>query len=450
MILQDKKANTYMRSVSEFKGLNRLPVNAEGELNSSENMVFDLYPVMSVRRGRSILGTVGGVQGVAVHGEDIAYVAEGTLYLNDMPTALTGLGEGRKSLVFFWGKIFIYPGAKYYDTATGLAGDVGTAENAPDLDYVCVHNNRIWGVKGNEIHASALGWAMGDEGDAGIPGWIPSFDDIGDINEAGAWALSVASTGDFTGIASWDDKIVALKRYCHHEISGSYPSNFALSTVSKIGTVNHNTLQEVGGKLIFVSDTGVQSYGGSFERNIGRPLHEDFTAATIYSAGTDGVRYYLSANFGGVDKLYVYHSELEMWTEEDPLCVAQFVLAEGYVIAYGSNGAVTKFAAPDSEEEVEWSFSFNDYADTIYNETMIPKLMLKLKGERYTEVNVEMAVDDGNFEQVKSFILNDNILYSVKCNIRRGKEHMFRISGKGKIEIYGYRFVAQYGGDNIV
>lgn len=456
MILQNKKMNTYSRYISEFKGLNRLPVIDDGELMSSENMVFDLYPVMTVRKGRKPWGGVSGTpQGILLVDETVITVSDGTLYVDHEATPLTGLSDGMKSVVEFWGKIFVFPDKKYYDINSEEYGDMGTGVfpeegSVPDMDYVCVHNNRIWGVKGNYIYASANGWAMGEMNAADIPGWTPCYDAQGYPNDLGACWFEVASDGKFTGVSSWDDKIVALKEHCHHEITGTNPSNFALSTVSKCGTVGHFTIQEVDGKLIFVSDRGVQSYGGSFENNIGRNLNEDCGTAKIYSCGSDGIRYYLSGEFDGLDKLYVYDTFIGAWTEEDALRVVQFARGEGYLLALCDNGQIYRLRCADSTESVLWSFSFSDYADSVYNESKVSKLILKVKGEEGANLKVEMAVDQKDFEILKEYTFDGKFMQTIKCDMRRGCEHLFRVSGSGEVEVYGYHFVAQNGGERIV
>lgn len=456
MILQNKKMNTYTRYTSEFKGLNRLPVIDDGELMSSENMVFDLYPVMTVRPGRSEVGSVTGTpQGILLVDDALVTVAGGTLYMDGVASSLTGLSAGVKSMVEFWGKIFVFPDKKYYDIESGESGNMGTGTfpedgSVPDMDYVCVHNNRIWGVKGNFIYASASGWAMGAASEAEIQGWVPVYDAQGYPNDLGACWFEVASEGSFSGISSWDDKIVALKKHCHHEITGTYPSNFALSTVSKCGTAAHSSIQEVDGRLIFVSDSGVLTYGGSFENNISRNLNEDFGTAEIYSAGSDGIRYYLSGKFNGIDKLYVYDTFVGVWTEEDPLSVVQFAKGDGCLLALCFDGSILRMRSAESEEDISWSFSFSDYADSIFNESKVTKMILKIKGEADASLKVEMSVESKPFETLKECTFDGGFMQTIKCDMKRGTEHIFLISGKGKVDIYGYQFVAQSGGEHIV
>lgn len=453
MILQDKKSDRYLRQVSEFKGLNRLPVRSDGELMTSMNMKFDLYPVLSVRGGRSVHRTVTGTPQAIIFAKDNEYVvAGGTLYVNGNATSLTSLSEGTKSMVEFWEKVFIFPDAKYYDVAEGTSGSIGTGEypapgSCPDMDYVCVHNNRIWGVKGNYIYASANGYAMGKAGEDGRYGWTQFFDANGAPDDNGSFYQQVASDGDFTGIVSWDDRIVALKERCHHEINGSYPSNFALSTISKTGTINNRSIAEVGGRLMYASTSGVYLYAGGVERECGRRLNENVKGAV---AGTDGARYYLCLDNGTEKKLYVYHSAVDVWTEETSLDVTAFSIHKGDVYALCADGKIVRMNDPASTEEVTWNFSFSDYADSVYINSIVQKLILKIKASPGVPIKVLLSTDGKDFVTLKEYTFRDETMQTVKFPLNRGREHIIRVEGKGDIDVYGYQLTVQKGGENIV
>lgn len=454
MILPDKKMNTYTRSVSEFKGLNRLPVNSEGELNESNNIIFDLYPAMSVRKGRTTYATVAGTPQALISAQNkLAWISGNTLYYDGNSTGLTGLSSGQKSAVEFWGKIFIFPDAKYYDIATGTYGSIGTgtyptdATSCPAMDYICVHNNRIWGVKGNYIYASSNGYALGAAGSDGRHGWVQFYNAKGDVDDSGSFYQEVASDGDFTGIISWDNRIVALKERCHHEIQGSYPSNFALSTVSKFGTINHFSMQEVNSKLMYTSSNGVLLYAGGLESDTSRKLNETFSNAV---SGTDGIRYYLCLNNGTSKKMYVYNSLISMWTEEDSLDVVCFCQHQGKLYALCSDGKIIILNDPASTESVKWDFIFSDYADTVYYDSVPSKMIIKARGTSGSSMSVKMSVDGSEYESLGTSNFLNGIMQTIKLGVKRGKEHLFKVEGTGNVEIYGYQYVNRNGGENIV
>lgn len=478
MILQDKKMNTYERFVSEFKGLNRLPVISEGELMECMNMEFDLYPAMTVRKEvQSILTNLHSddadvCSGMLATEEGIYYVFCGELRLfrenGGWVTVMSDLSPREKSIVKFWDKIFVFPDKKYYDTTTGETGDMGEGEfpqdgSVPDIDYAIVHNNRIWGVKGSYIYASANGWAMGSESPAGIQGWVPGYDGMGYPNDLGACWFEVASSGDFTGISSWDDRIIALKKDYHYEITGSVPSNFELSTVSRCGTISNNTICEVNGRLYYLSSVGVMSYGGGYEVNIGRKLNIDWSRIAIIAAystktplcgaGGDGEKYYLTCALNDDENerhTYVYDTNLDMWTEWNGESLGFFFsYLNGDLYAADFIGNINKLshARNGSDISLGWSFTFSDYDGSVFRQTRPAVLILKLKGTPGSLVKVEMTDRDGaDFKIIKEITLSDGVIRDVKCPITRGGEHIFRVSGDKNVIVFGYYLKVQDGG----
>lgn len=474
MILQDKKMNTYERFVSEFKGLNRLPVISDGELMECRNMEFELYPAMTVRKETQRIVTNESATGEHVcrgmlAAEDAIYYAlhdELRMHKGSDDTAvIRGLSLTEKSIVKFWDKVYVFPDKKYYDTITGEEGDMGAGEfpedgSVPDIDYAIVHNNRIWGVKGSYIYASANGWAMGEASPAGVQGWVPGYDDMGYPNDLGACWFEVASSGSFTGISSWDDRIIALKKDYHYEIAGSVPSNFELSTVSRCGTISNNTICEVNGKLYYLSPIGVMSYGGGYEVNISRKLNIDWSKVSVvqlYSsktplcgAGGDGTKYYLTCSFEGGDAMYVYDTNLDMWTEwsNDSLGFF-FSLLDGDLYAADFGGCIQKLtrAKNPSSIFISWSFTFSDYDGSIFRQSRPAMLVLKLRGTPGSSVKIEMTEREGaEFKLIGEITLTDGIIRDVKCPVTRGGEHIFRVSGTRDITVFGYCLKTQDGG----
>ena len=446
--------------VGEFKGLSRLPIINQGELQVSKNLVFDFYPVMSVRRGRTLVNQVEGKPQsfIAVNGK-FAVVAGNKLFYDGVAAAGLSLTDGRKSLVEFWGKIFIFPDAKYYDIATATWGNIGTGAypadgSCPEMDYVVVHNNRLWGCKGNHVYASALGNALGDRNPDFVPtegnpkppsdyGWT-YFVEGGNPAESGSWAVDCAIDGDLQGICSWDNRIVCLGERNHLEIYGDYPSNFSMRSITKYGTISHSSILEVNSRLYYVANNGVLQYSGGVEREVSRNLNESYNAAVC---GTDGIRYYLALNSGADKRLYVYHSLLDCWTEEDSLDIVDFATMAGFVYALCADGKIYKFNDPASTEKVAWRFEFDDYSPAIYNNTEVRSLKLKVKSTTNTYVNVDVAVDGRERETKKEITFPNNSLQRINIGVGRGSEHRFAVYGQGAIDIFGYQYTFTDGGD---
>lgn len=455
MNLPDKKHNTFTRSISKFKGLNRLPVPEDGELTEVMNLSFDFYPVMFPVNEHLLVDEaentdIGG--GIINANGKLAWVKNGTLYYDGNATGLTGLSTTEvKSMVEFWGKIFIFPDKKYYDIATGTYGDIGTSNDpadpsmCPDMDYVCVHNNRIWGVGGNTIYASRLGWALGAANPDGKNGWTGFIDATGYPDDAGPFVQDFASEGEFIGICSWDDRIVALKPRCHHEVMGSYPSTFSVTTVSKTGTTDNRSICEVDGRLYYASFGGMYSYAGGVEQNISRKV---MIAPGAVCCGTDGTLLYVCDDAGN---LFVYDAARGIWSQQSHGNFISMAFLNGAVFAMDYIGSVYALNCDDSKVS-EWSFTFNDYNETVYNQNDIRKIVLKMKARKDTKIKIELLADketDGRSFS-REYIVKPYDLKEISFPLNRAAEHDIRVSGDNYVWIYGFKLTGKDGGENIV
>lgn len=483
MILQDKKSNTYSRKVSEFRGLNQMPVAPDGELRTCKNLVFDKFPVMTSAWqdyfAQSSIGYLNsGFLTSVIGGSEpsFGYFARDKLYYPNFTGTIVNDGN-KVSVVEFHGKLFIFPDKIVYDPSLGITLPIGSGTypapgSCPDIDYAVVHNNRIWGVKGNYVYASSLGYAMGAAGDDGRYGWTQFYDANGDPDESGSFYQEVGSAGDFTGIASWDNRVELFKEDMHYEINGSYPSNFSLSTISSCGAISNRSICEVNNSLYYMSHRGIVKYSGGKETVISSKLemydwrmwpaegHEDRSLA----CGTDGVRYYFVPP-SNPTVCFVYNTIVGCWTQIEAGgndYYANFCLKDGVLYAIrknpsSNNGSIVECGYSQSprhvirDQNTEWEFSFSDYNDSIYGDSSILSLALKMKGQQGKSCEVYVSTDGAPEVLVKDFIFESKTtMHKIKIPLNRGTEHVIRVKGSGHIEVYGYQIIAQKGGENIV
>lgn len=103
-------------STDVFLGYNHRRKIADGEWYFTENLTTAEYPIFAERkrRGRVFsLDAPGGILGK----EKLAFVDNGTLYYDDVPTAVKNLSAGEKQLVSMGAYICIFPDNVYYNTA---------------------------------------------------------------------------------------------------------------------------------------------------------------------------------------------------------------------------------------------------------------------------------------------------------------------------------------------
>ena len=235
-------------------------------------------------------------------------------------------------------KLLIFPDKRSvdYDIPSIVENDVFPTQDMvskdeaavppPDMDYVTVHLSRVFGVKGGKIFASGFNdytnWETDtpikeevSETDEDLPQSVISFTDGYDENNA--WASASQSNsladGDFTGLTTFQNHVVAFKRDFMHEIYNT-KNPFRIQDIYAEGCIDNRSIQSVGGMLLFVSEDGVKVYTGAKPEIISNELTIDKFNMAV--AGSDGRNYYLycedKQNKGG---FYVYDTFYGLWSQ---------------------------------------------------------------------------------------------------------------------------------------
>jgi hypothetical protein len=284
----------------------------------------------------------------------------------------------------------------------------------PDLDFVCEHNNRLWGCNSekHEIYACKLGDPTN---------WTSYLGTAAD-----AFAVTVGSDGDFTGCAEHGGSVVFFKERYIHKMYGTAPSNFQLDTKPERGVKAgcHDSITLISGILYYLSVDGIVRYEGSYpvliSNNLGRVHYEDATA------GAENGKYYVSMSDGTTRKLITYDTENGIWHIEDKGKDFKFfvnyknrllfydadrkiILAEGKETKIGS-GTYTLDTEP-----VEWVRIFGisgidtpssskSYIDPMnkYISQFVLRFALETGGELYLDIEYDSSGDFENVLHIKS------------------------------------------------
>lgn len=104
------------RLVTEvFSGYDHELKIPDGALYDTVNLSGGDYPLLATRPRRAVKTTLREAGGLI--GKDaLCHVDRGTLYVNGLPTAVTGLAPGEKQLVSMGATIVIFPDKRYYNT----------------------------------------------------------------------------------------------------------------------------------------------------------------------------------------------------------------------------------------------------------------------------------------------------------------------------------------------
>lgn len=415
------------KSIIEWKNLNRRELIADDQFAATTNLSTKNFPLISPRPPRKVHATL--TAGYAMFASSKLAWVDGTSFVYDGVTKGT-VSAGAKSIVELSQNIVIFPDKKVYDVPNNTFNSFGSgtypaAGSVPDIDYACTLDNRIWGVKDDNIYCCALG----DYSD-----WTSFVNPDGSVNEAGAWQVDTGSNGNFTGIASYKGTNLVFKVDRVWKRYGDYPSNFQFVEISQLGCVNHKSICEVNNILFWLSPKGVVAYTGGVPEVISEDLNENYSSAV---AGGDGRRYYISLYNGTAYKLYVYDTWTGVWLQEDTLNVKEFVYLGDIIYALASDNKIYKFN--DGTESVSSSFETKKYTEEYSGKKAHSELFLRVDLNAGAELKVYVKYDNGSYTLVKALSATNATgltVLKVPLKLKACQHFQLKLEGTGEYRIH--------------
>ncbi len=316
---------------------------------------------------------------------------------------------------------------------TTESGAVTIGVQIPDMNHICVHNNRLWGTatNGEYIYASKLGDCQN----------FHSFQGLADDS----WYGRLGTPGAFTGICSYRSAVVAFKRECIHHVYGDAPRNFSIPKQTLGGCLDGRSIAEIGGTLYYLSPTGFSVYSGGEPYGISHQLGEKTYLRA--AAGTDGRRYTVSAytQEGECDVL-VYDPRYGIWHREDGTPYLGFLSMGGRL--YGAT-ADAVWAFCHGEEQVAWSMTTTPLTYGTMEHKGVNCLWLRLERKENTPVTVEVSYDGAEFSLCGELSTESGFgVERVPIRLRACDSFRLRISGIGRVILHDLEITTHQGGRN--
>jgi hypothetical protein len=424
--------------ITNFYGLNRQPKKSKGELQDMKNMSSEFPGCAYPRPPRSVYKTLSSGKALfACANGKLAWV-DGTNFVYDGISKGTVSSMVPKSIVDFYGNIIIFPDKKIYNynndtfetmASTGTYPEEGAV---PDMDMICVFENRVWGIKGSKCYVSRynnhLDWTKFS---------VPK------MNDDSIFIELPPERGSYKGLIPLENHMLFCTNNSTYEGYGN-ARNFMPQLISNSrGTLSGKSLVEVNGMVFMLSKDGVNVYTGSIPRPISYKLDEEYVSGV---AGTDGRRYYLSLYNGIKYTLYVCDTELlgseySPWYKEDDINVIDFANVNGVLYALTANNQILRFNDSSSNEEVEWFVETDEMNYGYLGNTYSLRLKVETEMEQGSEIKVFMKVRNGQYE------LKDNYHYETvglghhitTIKVERATSVKLKIVGKGMAKILSIR-----------
>lgn len=261
----------------------------------------------------------------------------------------------------------------------------------PDLDYITVQNNRLWGVDNDE--QTIWSSVQGD------PTNFYTYKGV--ASDAGA--IPVSSSGDFTGITALGTQVLAFKEDRLYKVLGMYPEEYHTYEYQIDGVAQgcSKSMVIINDALYYMSPHGVMVYQGQQPVPISAVLGPDGFDEAV--AGTDGLRYYITFkptadSFGN---LYSYDTRLGIWMEDARYTKAlDFTRIGSDCYMLDSSGEILKLRGGDSSDsEIGWHLEFKKFYEASTgsdNKYMVAPVL-----KRYHRLIFRVDIPEGSTIQVR-------------------------------------------------
>lgn len=326
---------------------------------------------------------------------------------------------------------------------------VTVSRTIPQMDFVTEAGNRVWGCSNekHEIYASALGDPTNFNRFLGLA--------------SDSYTATVGTRGDFTGAASHLGNALFFKEDTVHQMMGTQPSNFTISTNTCRGVArgSEGSLCHVNEYLLYKAPLdvcmmmGMSTLPGTVSDLLGKESYQNATAGAL------GSRYFMNAETeDGRRVMLVYDTASNAWCLEDDVHVTHFAQLDGELYMLTAEGEIWSVngTAPEHlrdetsgpEKQVAWELVTGPMGlDEPYSK-YISSIQLHVACELGSAVRVDVAYDDQD-EWREIFRLDPVRTRSLTIPVvpRRCRTMRLRVRGTGAFELYSITKTIEQGSD---
>ena len=301
------------------------------------------------------------------------------------------------------------------------------------FEYITASGNRLWAVKGDRIYASKWGDPTDFESSTGT--------------QVDPWQTQISSDGEWTGMIEYSGNVLCFKEDMLHMVMGTLPENYRcydynVAGIKKGCAESAVIINEV---LYYYGIEGVYRYSGNvpvlITQNFGLRVYNDAVA------GSDGIRYYISAKGDSWD-MHVYDTVKGIWMREDELEVIQFAKYLGKLYALTTDGRFIMLGNGDmrsidtsldgDETYFLWSMKSTPFYEDTFNRKYHTKLIIRMEMFPLSSFSVSVSYDGGDdMEIFRSQVSTGHRVMVVPVLPRRCDAFRLKIEGTGNFILRG-------------
>lgn len=294
----------------------------------------------------------------------------------------------------------------------------------PDMDFVCERDNRLWGCSSanHEVYCCKIGDPKN---------W---YNYESEANNA--WAATVGSDGDFTGISKYGTYLIFFKEQSFHILRGEKPSNFSLLEKDQPGVRKGcgDSIVTIQQTLYYVGNDGVYAYTGSIPQRISRNITQEIKDAVACQYEN---KLFISCKLNNVQKLLVYDPETSVWMIEDDTLFKFAEYSGGKLHYVGSDNKLREIYG-DETQDIDWYLESGDLNGGTIDQKYVARIKLNLWLPVESEFYIFIKYDDGPMWERKGMIrCTKNKTYTFTFNPKRCAKYRLRFEGKGQMKLLG-------------
>lgn len=291
----------------------------------------------------------------------------------------------------------------------------------PPLDYICSHDNRLFGVsnKDKTIYVSALG--------------LPTIfcDYTGD---AGSYSVAVGSNGDFTAMCAYGGGVLCFKENSVVKVFGSMPSDFYTNeyTITGVQSGSCRSLQIINETLYYKGVFGVYAYTGGIPSLISGKLGDDIMTDAV--AGSDSMHYYIDmTDQNGNAALYVYDLRHGLWTIDRKVSADAFATVGGKLMM--ASGGCLYTLNTGGEIKHKWLAEFAPFDETAHEKKVYTTLRLCLEMQKGSKIKVDIRENGEPWKTVFTHGASRALTLNLPIRVGRCDRMQIRLRGQGGVTV---------------
>lgn len=275
---------------------------------------------------------------------------------------------------------------------------VEVSKGAPGMDFICAHNNRLYGVSNS---ANALDEDSGKNenyktriiyvSELGIPTRFKTFEGV----DTDSFQVAEASNGDFTGAVSYGDHVLFFKEHKVIKFYGDYPSamGFTYDDIEGVKAGCEKSLVIANEVLYYMGRAGLCAYTGTVPQILGYKLDREYDNVVC---GTDGKKLLMCGMTGESYELLSFNIAEGIWLKEDDSEVKAMALIGGNIHMILGRRVMTD---GEGSEAVAWSAEFHPFTEGTFRRKRWK--YIRVRAEFEAGARLEVTVKIGNGEYIK-------------------------------------------------